>query len=160
MFAILSLDSDAQLANWNRKRNSSRFVTWGNDLGAVIRNLGMSGEYEFIAWRELPEKRQVLEVVSRSLGLMVKACINYNCQATERTADWSRIVPALTFFLPSRVTTRSDFQSYIAAVNRMINLKICDTENAKSEAKNNTCKNSLFKKRYIFVVDNKTANCL
>jgi len=47
----------------------------------------MPGECEFIARREVPEKRQVLGVVSRNVGLMVKACFNYNCQATERAAD-------------------------------------------------------------------------
>jgi len=70
----------------------------------------MPGECEFIARREVPEKRQVLGVVSRNVGLMVKACFNYNCQATERAADWSRTVQALTLFLPSRVATRSDSQ--------------------------------------------------
>jgi len=70
----------------------------------------MPGECEFIARREVPEKRQVLGVVSRNVGLMVKACINYNCQAIERAADWSRTVQALTLFLLNRVATRSDSQ--------------------------------------------------
>jgi len=58
----------------------------------------MPGEREFIARREVLEKRQVLGVVSRNVGLMVKACINYNCQASENAVEQNR---ASADFVPS-----------------------------------------------------------